>query len=86
MSDRRVAVLARAVVQVCAEEGEVVNERMALYESKRILAGYFQRDEKIDAMVRRKIESMSRRVVPGSAEWSVQYRRFFEEELRKHQS
>ena len=49
-----------------------------------MLAEHFQRDDKIDALVRRKIASLSRRVVPGSTEWDVLYRRYFEEEARKH--
>jgi hypothetical protein len=66
-----------------AAEGEIVNERAAVAESKRVLAEHFQRDDKIDELVRRKIASLSRRVVPGSTEWDVLYRRYFEEEARK---
>jgi uncharacterized protein len=47
------------------------------------LAEHFQIDDKIDAFVRRKIASLSRRVVPDSTEWDVLYRRYFEEERRK---
>jgi hypothetical protein len=84
LSDNRIAALARVVLRVLAGEGEVVSERAALAESKRVLAEHFQRDDKIDALVRRKIASLSRRVVPGSTEWDVLYRRYFEEEARKH--
>ena len=83
LSDNRVAALARAVLRVIAAEGEVLSERAALVESKRILAEYFQRDDKIDEIVRRKIASLSRQVPPGSAEWDILYRRYFEEESRK---
>jgi len=84
LSDNRIVALARMVLRVLAAEGEVVSERAALAESKRVLAEHFQRDDKIDALVRRKIASLSRRVVPGSTEWDVLYRRYFEEEARKH--
>ena len=84
LSDNRITALARMVLRVLAAEGEVVSERAALVESKRVLAEHFQRDDKIDALVRRKIASLSRRVVPGSTEWDVLYRRYFEEEARKH--
>ena len=84
LSDNRITALARMVLRVLAAEGEVVSERAALAESKRVLAEHFQRDDKIDALVRRKIASLSRRVVPGSTEWDVLYRRYFEEEARKH--
>lgn len=83
LSDNRINALARLVLRVLAAEGEMVSERAALVESKRVLAEYFQRDDKIDEIVRRKIASLSRRVVPGSTEWDVLYRRYFEEEARK---
>jgi uncharacterized protein len=85
LSDNRIAALARLVLRVLAAEGDVVSERMALAESKRVLAEHFQRDDKIDEVVRRKIASLSRRVVPGSAEWDILYRRYFAEESRKRQ-
>lgn len=84
LSDNRITALARQILRVISTEGEVVNERAALTEVKRILAENFQRDDKIDELVRRKIASLSRRVVPGSTEWDVLYRRYSEEEARKH--
>jgi uncharacterized protein len=83
LSDNRINALARLVLRELTAAGEVVNERAALAESKRVLAEHFQRDDKIDELVRRKIASLSRRVVPGSMEWDVLYRRYFEEESRK---
>ena len=83
LSDNRISALARLALRELAAAGQVVNERAALAESKRILAEHFQRDDKIDELVRRKIASLSRRVVPGSTEWDVLYRRYFEEESRK---
>ena len=83
LSDNRVAALARVVLRVMAAEGEILSERAALVEAKRILAEHFQRDEKLDAIVRRKIASLSRQVPQGSAEWEILYRRYFEEEARK---
>jgi len=83
LSDNRISALARLVLRELAAEGQVVNERAALAESKRVLAEHFQRDDKIDELVRRKIASLSRQVVPGSMEWDVLYRRYFEEEARK---
>jgi len=66
-----------------AAEGEVLSERAALVEAKRILSEHFQRDDKTDEVVRRKIASLSRQVPQGSAEWEILYRRYFEEESRK---
>ncbi|HXG17691.1 MAG TPA: DUF507 family protein [Methylomirabilota bacterium] len=83
LSDNRIAALARIVLRVIAAEGDVLSDRSALVEAKRILAEHFQRDDKIDELVRRKIASLSRQVPQGSAEWDILYRRYFEEEARK---
>jgi hypothetical protein len=83
LSDNRIAALARIALRVLATEGEVPSERAAFMEAKRILAEYFQRDDKTDEIVRRKIASLSRQVPQGSAEWEILYRRYFEEETRK---
>ena len=84
LSDNRIAALARLLLRTVTPEAEIVSERAALIEAKRLLSEHFQRDDKIDEIVRRKISSLSRRVVPGSTEWEVLYRRYFEEESRKH--
>lgn len=83
LSDARITALARLTLRVLAGQGRLTSERAALAESKRVLADHFQIDDRIDALVRRKIASLSRRVVPGSTEWNVLYRRYFEEERRK---
>jgi len=83
LSDNRVTALARVALRIAAAEGEVVSERAALAEAKRILAEHFQREDKIDELVRRKIASLSRQVLQGSSEWEILYRRYFEEEARK---
>lgn len=83
LSDNRVTALARVALRVIAAEGKILSERAALVEAKRILAEHFQRDDKIDEIVRRKIASLSRQVPQGSAEWEILYRRYFEEETRK---
>ena len=84
LSDNRIAALSRLVLRTLTPEGEVLSERAALVDAKRLLSEYFQRDDKINDIVRRKIASLSRRVVPGSTEWEVLYRRYFEEESKKY--
>ena len=83
LSDSRITVLARAALRVIASEGKVVNERGALNESKRILGTFFQNSDAIEAAVRKKIQSLSRKVVRGTAEWDVLSRRYLEEETQK---
>jgi len=88
LSDERISELAHLVLKTLKQEAgvEVVNEKFALVEAKRVLGDYFQREDRIDEAVRRKITSLSRPVVPGSREWDVLYRKYFEEEVRKIRS
>ena len=48
-----------------------------------MLADFLQIDDALDARVRRKIESLSRRVPEGSAEWNILYRQYLDEEKQK---
>jgi hypothetical protein len=60
------------------------SEGRALAETKQTLHDFFQKEDYIDEAVRHKIQSLSRHVPPGSREWDVLYRKYFEEESRKH--
>lgn len=85
LSESRISHLAHLVLDGLRKDqlGEFTNERQALAETKQVLHDYFQRDDHIDETVRRKIQSLSRHVPPGSREWEVLYRKYFEEESRK---
>jgi hypothetical protein len=50
----------------------------------KLISDEMKADERIDALVRRKIESQKRAIVEGSEEWEVLYRRYYEEEVAKH--
>jgi len=50
----------------------------------RIIESEMRSDEAIDALVRRKLESLKRGVLEGSSEWDVLYRKYYEEEVAKH--
>ncbi len=50
----------------------------------RIIESEMRTDEAIDALVRRKLESLKRGVLEGSSEWDVLYRKYFEEEVARH--
>jgi hypothetical protein len=49
----------------------------------KIIMDEMRNDELIDALVRRKLETQ-KRIVEGSDEWDVLYRKYFEEEVAKH--
>ena len=40
-------------------------------------------EEIIDAEVRRKLASYSRKIVEGNREWDVMYQKFYEQEMKK---
>ncbi len=49
----------------------------------KIIMDEMKNDEAIDALVRRKLETQ-KRIVEGSDEWDVLYRKYHEEEVAKH--
>jgi hypothetical protein len=85
LSDNRISHLAHLIVDGLWKEDAVdfTNEGRALAETKRVLNEFFNREDRLDATVRQKIHSLSRPIPPGSREWDVLYRKYFEEELKK---
>ena len=63
---------------------EVRNDRLALAEIKKTLGRQLDQDPRIDEAVRRRIASLQRPVPPGSNEYEVLYRQYYEQETRKH--
>jgi hypothetical protein len=87
-SEARLSFLAHHIVETLKRENlaDVENERLVLTEIKRVLNLDHERHLRIDALVRKKIGSLSRNVPQGSREWDVLYQRYFEEESRKHKA
>ena len=85
LSDSRISHLAHLVIDAVRKGnlGDFPSEGRALANTKLVLHDFFQREDQIDDIVRQKIQSLSRRVPPGSREWDVLYRKYFEEESRK---
>jgi hypothetical protein len=69
--------LDRGLVKLQAEEGAV---RKAI---KRVVHAELKAGEAIDAAARKKIESYQRKIVEGSPEWEILYRKFYQEEEMK---
>jgi hypothetical protein len=82
LSDDRVSDLARKVLDAVRRAGRISDERRALAEAKRVLSECFQLEDRLDPVVRSRIP---RRVMPGTAEWEILYRRYMDEEIRKVQ-
>ncbi len=84
-SEARISHLAHLIMNGLSKQrlAEFPHERRALLETKQALSDFFQREDQIDDIVRHKISSLSRPVPPGSREWDILYRKYFEEESRK---
>ena len=82
LSEARLSFLSHAFLEAVKSEklGRVRNERLFLAEAKRVLTDGFSLDSRLDQLARAR---MPKRVVPGSREWDVLYRRYYEEERRK---
>ena len=85
LSENRISHLAHLVLDGLrnAQLASFPNEARSLAETKQALHDFFQREDHIDSIVRQKIASLSRHVPPGSREWDILYRKYFEEESRK---
>ena len=82
LSEARLSYLSHALLKAITGEqlGRVRNDRLFLAEVKRALAEGFSLDGRLDQLAR---DRMPKRVVPGSREWDVLYRRYYEEARRK---
>lgn len=53
-------------------------------EMKRAIVADLKIGEEIDAIVRKKLQSFSRKIVEGSPEWEIMYKKLYkEEEIKK---
>jgi hypothetical protein len=82
LSEARLSFLSHAFLEAVRNDklGRIRNERLFLGEAKKILTDGFSLDGRLDQLARAR---MPKRVVPGSREWDVLYRRYYEEERRK---
>ena len=82
LSEGRLSYLSHALLKAVTAEklGRIRNDRLFLNEAKQALTDAFSVDGRLDRAARAR---MPKRVVPGSREWDVLYRRYFEEERRK---
>ncbi len=85
VSEGRISALSHLVLTELkrADVADLQADRLVLHEIKAALSEFLQIDDVLDAKVRRKIQSLSRRVPEGSSEWDVLYRQYLEEEKRK---
>ena len=71
-------------VLVASNEVEFVEDRDTIRQNiVTILTNQLRDEEKMDAEARKKISSMKKEILEDSEEWSVLYRKFYAEELRR---
>lgn len=67
----------RNLIELRDEEGKVRRE------IKRSTVSFLKISEDIDVSVRKKLQSFSRKIVEGSPEWEVLYKKFYREEAAR---
>jgi hypothetical protein len=80
LSEARLSFLSHALLKAVQGIGRVRNDRLFLGEAKRVLEEAFSVDGRLDQLARAR---MPKRVLPGSREWDILYRQYYEEERRK---
>jgi hypothetical protein len=65
------------IIKVKDDEGKVRREM------KRAIVAFLRVSEDIDETVRKKMQSFSRKIVEGSPEWEVLYKKFYKEEAAR---
>ncbi len=85
LSEERILYLARETLTRIRDEklAEIPNFALALRQARELIAEWAEKGDDIDQVVRRKILSIKRGIVEGSAEWNILHRRYRDEELRK---
>jgi len=84
LSEDRISWISRLIVNGLTGEGlvELLQPEEKLYrEVKKTITAELQGEDEVDMFVRKKIQSMSRKLPEGSAEWTVLYRKFMDEEV-----
>ncbi len=84
LSEDRISWISRLIVNGLTGEGlvELLQPEEKLYrEVKKAITAELQAEDEVDMFVRKKIQSMSRKLPEGSAEWTVLYRKFMDEEM-----
>jgi len=86
LSRDKVNKLAHVVTDAVADMNEVefVEDRNTIrLEVRKILEELLMQEARIDQEARRKIESQKRTIIEGSEEWTILYRKYYNDEVKK---
>ena len=86
LSDDKITLTTHTLLKGLMEKGLIVlkeDDSLLRREIKRTIINELKIGEEIDAEVKKKLQSYSKKIVEGSPEWDIMYRKFFEEEDAK---
>lgn len=86
LGEERIIHLSHQILKGLVQGGYIeplAAEERLFREIKRTMIAVLMEEDEIDTQVRRKIQSMSRPVPEGSAEWNVLYKKYKDEEMRR---
>ena len=85
ISEDRISHIAHRIVDKLWRDdlADFPDESRALASVKETIAAYFAVAEDVDQAVRKKLASYGQAKVPGSREWEILYRKFYEEEMAR---
>lgn len=83
LSDDKITHMTHVILKGLIDKGLITlkeDDGLLRREIKRTLINELKIGEDIDIVVRRKLQSFSKKLVDGSPEWEVLYKKYFEEE------
>jgi hypothetical protein len=87
LSEDKISHLSHVLLKGLIQQGlvELVEDEGAIRrEIKRTIVSELKVGEEIDEIVRKKLQSFSKKLIEGSPEWEVLFKKFFrEEEIKK---
>ncbi|MGD0282945.1 MAG: DUF507 family protein [Dissulfurispiraceae bacterium] len=86
LSDDKITHTTHMLLKGLMEKGLIIlkeDDSLLRREIKRTIINELKIGEGIDADVRKKLQSYTKKVIEGSPEWEIMYKKFFEEEDAK---
>ena len=86
LSDDKITHTTHMLLKGLMEKGLIIlkeDDSLVRREIKRTITNELKFGEDIDAEVRKKLQSYTKKLIEGSPEWEIMYKKFFEEEDAK---
>ncbi|MBF0567397.1 MAG: DUF507 family protein [Nitrospirae bacterium] len=86
LSDDKISHLSHILLSALKEKNLITakaDDSIIRKEIKKSIAAEIKAGEEIDAVVRKKLSSFSKKLTEGSSEWEILYKKFYAEESSK---